>query len=295
MVPLLITMDLEVAYDYDLNEQKTVLENLCIDFKKIGLPITIFATSESVDCFPEQIKMLHISNNEIACHGLNHCRNENYKNLLPEKIDANLLTAGKNIENLITEKPICFRGPGMSTSTVTQRILVENGYKADFSICPQRVDFFNSKGGDIRWIFAPRLPYNPSNKNPYTKGNIPLWVVPLSCIGVPFISGILYLFGLRFMKFFFNLLMKESIKTKKPIVYIFHSYEFAKYVGSENENIRTAGVKRNKRKLIHRFYAGDPLKRFEMNIKLIKYMLSFDSISPLTGKEYCEHLNREMK
>lgn len=292
MIPTLITMDLEVAHDYDIDEQRNILKKLCEDLK--GLPISIFTTSESVDYFPDQIRMLRLNKNEICCHGFNHSREENYKFMPENKISENIQLATANIENNIQEKPVCFRGPSMTTSTKTQNILIQNGYISDFSICSQRMDFINSDGGDIKWLLSPRFPYHPSDKSPYKRGNLPIWVVPLSCIGIPFISGILYLFGLRFMKFFLQLLIKEALKTMKPIVYLFHSYEYCRYTGSESSIIDIKDSRINKRKLIHTFYEQDPIKRYNINISLLKYILSLDLIRPFTGKEYSEFLNRTL-
>ena len=58
MVPLIVTMDLEVAYDHDINQQRTILEKLCCDFKLLNLPTSIFTTSESADLFSDNILML---------------------------------------------------------------------------------------------------------------------------------------------------------------------------------------------------------------------------------------------
>jgi len=293
VIPLLITMDLEIAYDYNIKEQGIILEKLCEDFKKLGIPMTVFTTSEFSDIFPEKIKMMHTFKNEIGCHGVNHIKEENYKKLHKNKISDNIIYSTKNIEDKIQEKPVCFRGPGMTTSCTTQKILIENGYIADFSVCPQRIDIFNSTGGDIGWLYAPRLPYKSSETSPYKRGNIPLWNIPLSCIGFPFISGMLYLFGLRFMKSFFRCLVRESLKTKKPIVYILHSYEFTGKIASSENNPEKEKIKNHKQSFIHNFYITEPVKRYNKSLDLLKYMLSFDSIFPTTGKEYCKSLNGE--
>ena len=295
MIPLLITMDLEIAYDHDITEQKMILNKLCKDLDMLGISMTVFATSESADIFPEQIKMIHNSNHEIGCHGLNHFREENYKKISEEKIIENIILSSNNIEDKIQIAPVCFRGPGMTTSLTTQKVLMKNGYIADFSVCSQRIDIFNSIGCDIGWLFAPRLPYKSSDKSPYKKGNAPIWNIPLSCIGIPFISGILYLFGLSFMKFFFRLLLNESLKTKKPIVYIFHSYEFTNYIFSTEINRKLEHPERNKQPLIHKLYLKDPVKRYNINLDLLKYMLSFDSIIPVTGKDYCKYLDNKVE
>jgi hypothetical protein len=283
MVPLIITMDLEIAFDHDFNEQEKILEKLCTDLNILKLPITIFSTAETHEYFPKQIKMLHSLENEIACHGLNHSKAENYRNMPAEEIKEKILKATKRIEETIKERPVSFRGPGMSTSAITQKILVDNGYKNDFSVCPQRLDFFYSKGGSIEWLFSPRKPYHPSEKSPYQKGNMPITVIPLSTVGIPFTSGVLYLFGLGFMKILFNILVNEALKKNKPIVYLFHSYEFTPYIGISG---KIAGVDKDKRKLIHRFYKGTPASKYDLNINLFKHMLAADMIFPLTGKNY---------
>jgi hypothetical protein len=291
MIPLLVTMDLEIAHDHKYKEQGEIIEKLCVDMNKLKIPLTAFTTSEFADYFPGHLKTVNAFKNEIGCHGLNHNKDENYKYLPYESIYNNLKSANKNIEEIICDRPISFRGPAMSTSAITQKVLIELGFKNDFSVCPQRIDFFTSKGGNVKWLSSPRLPYHPSDNNPYKKGNMPIWVIPLSSIGIPFISGILYLFGLQFMKRFFLTLMRESEKTGKPIVYIFHSYEFTEYVGHKDRNNYLKYLERNKRPFIHKLYLSDPGKRYNMNMELFKYMLTFDSIRTFTGKQYSEYLN----
>jgi len=286
-------MDLEIAKDYEINQQGKILKRINEDFNKIKIPFTTFSTSEAASLFTEELRIIYSSGNEIGCHGLNHGRDENYKYLNMEIINSNIQTSTDNIGNIVTEKPSSFRGPGMSTSATTQSVLTKTGYKADFSVCPQRLDFINTKGGDIRWLFSPRLPYHPSKESPYRKGNSKLWVIPLSGLGFPFISGMLYIFGMRFMKLLFQLLLKESLRNKNPIVYLFHSYESTKYVGKEGLTNDTSGINRNRRSFIHNLYSSDPEMRYSINFEFIKYMMSFDVIRPYTGKEFTERLNNK--
>ena len=287
MVPLLITMDLEIAKDHNTEEQRTILEKISFDLNKLHLPLSIFLTSDSLDLFKMHIHKLNSPDNVFGIHGIDHGFNENYKNLDEEIIRSNIDYAFYNICNSLCRSPESFRGPFMSTSSDTQKILTKKGIKSDFSVCSQRMDFMNSKGGDIRWLFSPRLPYHPSVKSPYRTGESPLWVVPLSCIGFPFISSVLYIFGLRFMKYFFRILMKESMITKKPIVYLFHSYEFTgdDYLNKSELNYPVSSF-------FHKFYISDVKKRYELNICLLKYMLSFDSVFPMNSSQYINYLER---
>jgi Polysaccharide deacetylase len=287
MIPLLITMDLEVAYDHDIDEQQDILAKIQEDLLKLQLPITVFTTSEAARIFRDGLKSLKDCGNEIGCHGWNHDTSENYRMMTSDYISRNITSSTSFIEDIVKYRPVSFRGPGMSTSTETQRILLENGYTSDYSVCSQRIDFFNSIGWNAKWLSSPRLPYHPSEKSPYTRGNLPIWVIPLSCIGLPFISGILYLFGTEFMKFFARMLIRESMTTGKPIVYLFHSYEFCSYTRHRKE---TEVQKRAGKKTLHRLYAQDIRKRYNDNLDLLKYMSSIDSICPFTAKSYEQYL-----
>ena len=276
-VPLIITNDLEIAYDHDIEGQSSVLRRLLIDFESMKIPCVFFSTLDALRMFKKELSDTEPDLIEIGCHGIKHTDDENYKIL-------NRLTVAENISlfdgfavSEFFRKPICFRGPFMSTSSITQEVLVESGYKADFSVCSQRIDFFYSKGGDIRWLTAPRNTYKASRNNPYSRGGSGIIVVPLSCMLLPFNSGIMYLFGLAFMKSFFDFLMRESVQNGKPIVYQFHSYEFSGFTGTS-----TSGLP-----MLQKKYLSDREERYRMNLELIKYMLSYGkNIIPLKGADY---------
>ncbi|HMS66229.1 MAG TPA: hypothetical protein PKD83_13380 [Ignavibacteria bacterium] len=287
MVPLLITMDLETASDHNINEQNLILKTINSDFSKLNLSLTTFLTSDSLDRFNESLQDLNTTINEFGIHGFDHSVNENYILLSEEEIRLNIEYAFNNIRNSLNRIPEAFRGPFMSTSSLTQKVLTEKKIRSDFSVCSQRMDFMNSRGGSVKWLFSPRLPYHPSEDSPYKAGELPLWVVPLSCIGFPFISSMLYIFGLNFMKAFYRILLKESIATKKPIVYLFHSYEFTADV-----KLKRTELKNHNNSFLHNFYINDIKRRYELNLSLIRYMLSFDSVCPMNSSQYINFLER---
>jgi hypothetical protein len=269
-------MDLEIANDHCMTDQKKILDLLCQD---MGIPFTIFTTSNAAKQFSEQLMKLYNLKHSIGCHGVDHDYAENYKTLSEQIIINNIRIATDCITAITNEKPTCFRGPRMTTSAKTQNVLVNAGYRADFSVCPQRFDILNSQGGCGAWLFAPRKPYNPSNESPFKKGNSPLLVVPLSCVGFPFISGVLYLFGLTFMKLLFKLLYFEALIRGTAIVYLFHSYEFCK------KDQETVPSKTKKLPIHQRLYISDPLKRYELHVKLLKYIKSHKSVTFKTAKD----------
>jgi hypothetical protein len=278
MVSLLVTVDLEVAPDHDLASQSEILDTLRRDLASIGAPATFFTTSDAADAFPEPLQRLAAAGHEIACHGLTHGKDEDYGSVTFEEVRSLLHPATANIEKVAGTRPRTFRGPRMTTSPETHRALLELGYVADFSICPQRLDLATCRSGNTGWITSPRVPYHPSVRSPYTRGALPLLVVPLSCIGLPFLSGLIYLFGLPATKLLFRLLLAESRRAGNPVVYLFHSYEFCAYTGAGNGS----------RPLHHRLYRKDPAVRYARNMALLRHMLSREGVRPMTGKAFVE-------
>ncbi len=277
-VPLIITMDLEIADDHDINDQSYILNRLNNDLQKINLPITIFSTTKALETFKEEILNFNNTFHEIANHGFAHTPDENFRKMDAKEIQKKISAAVNTHKNILGNNPLSFRGPRMTTSASTHKILSEFGFHSDYSVCSQRMDFFNSGGSYAGWIIAPRKPYRANLNSPYRKGNSEIVVVPLSSIVIPFISGTLYLLKLEAMKRFFRILLAEAKGTTKPIVYLFHSYEFCSYSNS--------GKEKSRQKFIQRLYIQDREARYLMNFELFKYMLSFDSVTPITAEDY---------
>jgi len=286
-VPLLLTMDLEIARDHDLDEQREVLERLYCDLEKLGARTTVFTTAEAARFYAPEVRNLAARGLEIACHGLDHAVSENYRRMSPEQSRANIQKATQEILRVVGSSPRCFRGPRMTTSVWAQKALLEYGYLADFSVCSRRIDVFTARGGDLQWLFAPRLPYSPSPRSPYRRGNLPLLVVPLSCLGAPFLSGILYTLGLGTMKTLFRTLLREARRRKKPIVYLFHSYEFAHRL-LKPSGYRTGPGRPHTGRFLHSLYMKDRNRRYERTMEFFEYMLSQVDIVSMTGTQYVE-------
>lgn len=281
VVPLIITADLEIAHDHDFSGQENILNIIRNDFEKIDLPSTFFLTQDFSERFGSELSKYNFNKTEFGIHGKDHSADENYRLLGMKSAELNINEAKDQIECLTGREVNCFRGTFMSTSVLTQKILVKYGIKSDYSVCSQRLDYFNSLGGDIRWIISPRFPYHPSDNNPYKKGSVPLWVIPLSCFGFPFISSLLYILGINFMKYLFRIFLWESLRTGKPVVYLFHSYEFTEdKINGEKISLE------HRVSPLHRFYIKDIRKRYDLNMKLIAYMLSFPEVQPLNNSQY---------
>jgi hypothetical protein len=273
-IPLLVTLDLEIAHDHDFKEQGQILERLGDDLYKNNIPLTVFATADAAKAFPNQVQKLRVLKNEIGVHGITHSRDEDFTRMSFEKASDIIRKTADAIESVAGIKPKCFRGPFMSTSADTQKALIENGFIADFSVCSQRIDLFNATVYQLGWLTAPRRPYSPSDLSPYKKGKSQLMVIPASCLGLPFFSGVLYLFGISFMKIFYKILLKEARWFSKPVVFMFHSYEFA------------ACRKGGGQKILHRLFMQNREKRYQNNLVMLKYMSAMENVKPMTGSEY---------
>lgn len=275
-VPLLVTVDVEIAPDHHLDEQEQVLDRLRTDLD--GFPLTWFCTAVAAEKFRNPLQRLVQAGHQIGCHGLDHSPADNYRSMTYEQANQAISEATYRIADAVGERPRCFRGPRMTTSSPTQSALIDQGYQADFSVCAQRMDWLACGGSEWLWLFTPRGAYHPAEKNPFFRGEMPLWVVNLSSLGVPFLSGTLFLSGLEFMKAFFRLLLTEARRTDKPIVYLFHSYEFAHLIHPGSQPLH------------QRAYERDRCSRYQMNLALLKYMCTFPDVSPMTASLFLEQL-----
>jgi hypothetical protein len=155
---------------------------------------------------------------------------------------------------------------------------------------------------NVGWLRAPRRPYRPSRANPFKRGELPIWEIPVSALVIPFISKVLNALGLRMSKLLFRLLYAESRRTGKPIVYLTHPTEF---IMTRTKN------KKSRRRLFtpkvlspnyirtHGFLLRNLLLRmdgatlFENSRQLFAYMASFSDVEFITAGEYAARYLQE--
>ena len=288
-VPVLITCDIDPTPEASPDDKQHALDRTHHLFERMGIKSTFFVVARTAGDYREQIARLVKDNHEIGCHGLVHDEKEEYT-ILPEKDQRHYLTeATRCLSDTVSRPVTSFRGPRVKTSHITQKILQELGYRADSSVCSQRVDFVSSNLINPHWIFAPRRPYHPHTASAFRKGTQPMVVVPVSALLMPFISGTLYIFGLAFMKRFFWLLYRESLWTGKPIVYILHPAEFAdssrKVVHRTTiQNIRARGFYFRR----HLKLRKDPEQRYRDTEQLLQYIASFQQVRFMTVDHYIQ-------
>ena len=292
-VSVLVTWDIDPFRDVSIEEKKESLKQTQWLLREQHIKSTFFFHARIADQLNEEIEKLLDEGHEIGCHGLTHGSEENY-NQMPEDMQRKYLDEATAILRKITARSIrSFRGPRMKTSHVTQKILEELGYTADCSVASQRVDVVSSNLINLGWIIAPRLPYQPSSRSAFRKGNREIWVVPLSAAILPFISSALYVLKTRVIKSLFRILYMESKRTGKPIVYLIHPFEFAPTtLRSELKNLSFFQLIRTHGFLFReRLFEKDHLKRFKMNQELFAYMKSFPNVQFRTVKDYVSNYN----
>lgn len=230
--------------------------------------------------------MLRQGGHEIGCHGLTHGNEEEYDSM-PVAMQQQYLSEATAILRAVGGCEIrAFRGPRVKVSGPTLKILSELGYVADSTICSQRFDLVSSNGLDTGWLRAPRNPYHPSATDAYRRGDLPILELPVSALLVPFISSTLYVLGLPFMKLLFRLLYMESRRTGKPIVYLFHPYEFADEI--KGAKVYKRDLKVHGLRVRRHLYRGDAATRLDWNRRLWQYMAGFAGVRFLTASQYVE-------
>jgi len=284
-IPVCITCDIDPTPEASVSEKIMAVEKSLSLFNEFGIKATFFWVANIASDYKSLFNILFSSGHEIGCHGLTHGREEEYSTMGEKKQREMLKEATSVLEERTERKVTSFRGPRVKTSNITQKILVELGYTADSSVCSQRVDFISSNLINPGWIRAPRLPYHPHKNSAFKRGEVPILVVPVSAIVVPFISGSLYTFGLNWMKMLFSVLYQESVITGKPIVYLLHPAEFARKRNrvKRDFSIKVEGFKFRRSSV---FFEQDVNKRYELNRKLFEYMASHQDVKFITINEF---------
>jgi hypothetical protein len=278
-VPLLVTIDVEVARDHDPEQQRTALVDLGDHLEALGVPSTFFVTGDAAVSYGDALRRIASGGAEIGCHGLDHTPAEDYRSLSVDEAGRRIEAASDVIESLHEVRPRCFRAPRMATSVAAQEALVRAGYAADLSVCPQRLDFGSSPGAAVGALRAPRVPYHPAADSPFRRGQRPLWVVPLSGVGLPFLSGVLYSAPAALMRWMCSVLVREAPASGGAVVFLCHSYELA-------ERLPGSAAKRSQRR-----YVPSAAERRERLLGFLEHLGSRPDLEPMTVTQLLRRLD----
>jgi peptidoglycan/xylan/chitin deacetylase (PgdA/CDA1 family) len=297
-VPVIITCDLDPRPEVHLENKRKSLEITGSLFNEYNIPATFFLVGKMAEPYKHELKSFLYEGHEIGCHGMMHTAEEDFSKLTLNEARDVLNRATESISKVTGQRVVSFRGPRVKTSSVTQRALVELGYKADLSVCSQRLDLISSNLINPGWLVAPRMPYRPHRNSPYRRGKTPLAVIPLSAAGLPFISGILFVMGWAVIQALFRILYAESRTTGKPIVYLLHGAEFSRPF---RKPLTTHSLKDfTKTGFTFRYHLKSrrsPEERIMLTRRLFRYIAGFPGVEFMTASQYVDRyfevLNRE--
>jgi peptidoglycan/xylan/chitin deacetylase (PgdA/CDA1 family) len=283
-VPLLVTVDVEIAHDRPLRQQREALYDLRAALTEV--PTTWFTTADAAEVFTQPLQRLLAEGHEVGCHGLDHDDQEDYRRLPPARIRTLLTEATIRIEAALGVRPQVFRGPRMTTSVATHAILRDLNYRADFSVCSHRFDPWAASRYSWRWLGVGARPYAPLAADAFradpTAGPDAFQVVPLSGMVLPFISGVLFLIGPGWTQRFAELLTRRAWRLRAPLVYLFHSYEFV--------DVSAAG---DRRPWHHRLYLRPAEARRRANQALVAHLSEDLRLRAMTSSTCLDQLKKE--
>ena len=283
-VYVIISGDIDYSDHHAHSDKLMIFDKILNVAKELNIKLSFNFTAMEALKIESRVKLLADSGHEIGCHGLIHNDDEEYNRLSYEKQFQYISEATKILAKITNKDVSSFRAPRVKVSSYMYQILGKLGYLTDSSICSQRMDLISSNMFNKDWVFAPRLPYNPSSSNPFKKGNSSLLIVPVSALCIPFISSVLYVFGLTFMKMLFGIFYLESLITGKPIVYLYHPYEFIPEIKGKKKygpNLKVHGPRWRRH-----LYRGTPQDKLEKHIKLWEYMKKFKAVEIVTMKQF---------
>jgi hypothetical protein len=285
-VSVLLTGDVDYSAHHLPQDKEAAFAKLVEAGRELAGQLTFFFVAREAQQLPAQPGALKSAGHEIGCHGLTHGNEEEY-DTMPADLQRRYLDEATDILARLSGAAVtAFRGPRVKISGPTLLRLSALGYVADSTVCSQRFDLVSSNLLQPGWLRAPRLPYHPSATDAYASGNLPILEVPVSALAIPFISSTLYVLGLAAMKLLFRLLYLEARRTGKPIVYLFHPYEFAPEIAGAKDysaNLKVHGL-RFRRYL----YRGDPATKLAWNLDLWRFMAGFPGVRFITVSRYVE-------
>jgi len=265
-------------------DKQRAFESMLQAGRELAGRLTFFFVAKEAQQVSDYPRILREAGHEIGCHGLTHGNEEEYDRMPVEMQEDYLHRATTVLRALSGAEILSFRGPRVKVSGPTLNILARMGYVADSTVCSQRFDLISSNLVHTGWLRAPRRPYHPSVTDAYRTGDLPILEVPISAFGLPFISSALYVLGVSVMKTAFRILYWEARRTGKPIVYLFHPYEFVEELKGAKDY--SANLKVHGLRFRRHLYRGDAATKLDWNLQLWKYMAGFEGVRFMSVSEY---------
>ena len=204
---------------------KIGLPRLLDVYAKHDIKCTFYFTGRMAEMVPEAVELVVEHGHDFGCHGYDHSSDRAFDLMgLDEQIAE--MTKAKDVLERLAGKISDFRAPALRINEYTIKALEQTGFNTDSSIASQRFDgplTFGSKK-KLKWLVAPRFPYHPSYDSIVKKGNSKILEIPLSAFVFPYIGTTMRV-SPTISKFLEKFMFAESMRTEKPIVFLFHPNE----------------------------------------------------------------------
>lgn len=142
--------------------------------RKYRMKATFFCIGPDVKNFTLLYKEIVQEGHEIANHTYSHFHHLKDK---PKKvIEQEIKKCHEIIQDKLGVTPVGFRAPNYSLSEEILKILQRMSYMYDSSVCPA----FYPQIFPLKWVFAPKAPYNPSLKDLTKVGSAKIMEIPLA-------------------------------------------------------------------------------------------------------------------
>lgn len=195
-------------------------------YARYEIQTTFFVVADFAYECPEIVRMLLAEGHEVGLHGLTHDHRRSFDTMGLEEQIQDLLEGKKILEDIGGEEILSFRAPALRVNEFTPQALLETGFRYDSSVAPQRLDMFMSLGSKkkLAWLRASRTPYQVAENNLARCGNMPLWEVPVSSFGLPYIGTFMRIAPIlnRLIRWCLYL---ETKNTKKVVNFLIHPNE----------------------------------------------------------------------
>jgi len=220
MRKICLTFDLEERFHSDLTPDDSVKSwNL---HKRIDIMIkwlesnnkkaTFFVVGELAEKYPDLIKEIVRTGNEVACHSLKHIRLNNSR---IEQCKDDISRAKDVLENISQQPVYGYRAPSWSAHRSFSWFwdhLIKLGFRYDSSLFPFKTNLYGSVNNKTfpHWIRSDLL-------------EIPPTVYSIGPIRVPYSGGFYFRF---FPEWFIRTLLASDLKKNKTPVLYFHPWDF---------------------------------------------------------------------
>jgi peptidoglycan/xylan/chitin deacetylase (PgdA/CDA1 family) len=242
---------------------------------KYDMEATFYFTGEIASLLPQTIDLVKDHGHEIGCHGYHHDVDTALDNLSYDEQLKEITDAKKVIES-VSGTIESFRAPALRINEDTIKVLVDTHFKTDSSVCPQRFDgplTFGSKR-KLKWLIAPRKPYFLDNGSSILE-------IPISAFIFPYIGTTMRV-SRGITQILEKMLFYESMKTGKPVVFLFHPNECLDLQG------KIVATRRSDNPVMHLFAdrLRQRLKLSNLGVKAIERMDTILHNAKETGFEF---------